>query len=71
MMSNIVHGVSIADALSRLPSKQTDSPKAEVFFFSCIDELPISPADISQATRRHAHMNSQPNKVVCCGELEQ
>ena len=41
-----------ADALSRLPCKQTYSPEAEVFFFSSIDELPISAADISQATRR-------------------
>ena len=31
-----------SDALSRLPCKQTDRPEAEVFFFSSIDELPIS-----------------------------
>ena len=41
-----------ADALSRLPCKQTDSPEAEVFFFSSIDELPISAAGISQVTKR-------------------
>ena len=44
----------IADALSRRPCKQTDSPEAEVFFFSSIEELPISAADISQATRRES-----------------
>ena len=43
-----------ADALSRLPCKHTDSPAAEVFFFSSIEELPISAADISQATRRES-----------------
>ena len=43
-----------ADALSRLPCKHTDSPEAEVFFFSSIEELPISAADISQATRRES-----------------
>ena len=31
-----------SDALSRLPCKQTDRPEAGVFFFSGIDELPIS-----------------------------
>ena len=43
-----------ADALSRLPYKQTDSPEAEVFFFLSIEELPISAADISLATRRES-----------------
>ena len=43
-----------ADALSRLPCKHTDSPEAEVFFFSSIEELPIPSADISQATRRES-----------------
>ena len=43
-----------ADALSRLPFKHTDSPEADVVFFSSIDDLPISAADISQATRRES-----------------
>ena len=43
-----------ADALSRLPCKQTDSPEAEFFFFSSIEELPISAADIGPATRRES-----------------
>ena len=41
-----------ADDLSRLPCKQTDNPEAEVSFFSSIDELPISAADVCQATNR-------------------
>ena len=43
-----------ADDLSRLSCKHTDSPEAEVFFFSSIEELPISAVDLSQATRRES-----------------
>ena len=39
------------DALSHLPCKQTDT-EAEVFFFSCLNELPVAAEDISQASTR-------------------
>ena len=54
------------NALSRLPRKHKHSPEAEAFFFSGIEELPISAADIGHATRRES-MLAQVLKYTLSG----